>query len=74
MKKSKRIFALICAIVLIGMYISTLIFAFIDRSASLGLLKASIAATIVLPVMLYAYTLLYRLIKKQDTEDTDPKE
>ena len=44
MKKSKRILALIGAILLICLYGSTLIFAFVDRSASLGLLKASIAA------------------------------
>ena len=71
MKKSKRILALIGAILLISLYGSTLIFAFVDRSASLGLLKASIAATILLPVLLYAYTLVYRLSQKKKPDDSD---
>ena len=40
MKKIKRFAALICAILLFLMYVSTLVFAFIDKSRSLGLLKA----------------------------------
>jgi len=69
MKKGKRILAIIGVILLVGMYASTLIFALIDRSASLGLVKASIACTIVVPVLIYAYTLVYKLIKdKNDGE------
>ena len=45
MKKFKRFAALICAILLFLMYVSTLVFAFIDKSRSLGLLKASVACT-----------------------------
>ena len=66
MKKGKRILALIGAIALIFMYISTLVFAFIDPDASGGLLKASIACTVILPVLLYAYSLVYRLTKKNN--------
>ena len=64
MKKGKRILALTGAIALVLMYISTLVFAFIDPDASGGLLKASIACTVILPVLLYAYSLVYRLTKK----------
>lgn len=66
MKKGKRIFALIGAIALVLMYISTLVFALIDPSVSGGLLKASIACTVILPVLLYAYSLVYRLSKKNN--------
>ncbi len=66
MKKSKRIFALIIAILLILLYVSTLIFALIDHPVCNELLKISVAATIVLPVLLYAYTLFCRLIHKDD--------
>ena len=66
MKKGKRIFALIGAIALVLMYISTLVFALIDTSVSGGLLKASIACTVILPVLLYAYSLVYRLSKKNN--------
>lgn len=63
--KIRRILALIGAVLLFGMYAATLLFAFIDHSASQGLLKASIACTIILPVLLYAYTLVYRITRKK---------
>lgn len=68
MKKFKRTLALIGAVLLIALYISTFVFALFDHSASLGLLKASIACTILLPVLLYAYTLVYKISKKDDDE------
>ncbi len=72
MKKTRRILAILGVILLAGMYVSTLVFAFIDHSRSLGLLKTSIALTILVPVLLYAYTLIFRLTKKDDP-DSDPK-
>ena len=68
MKKTKRILAVLGIILLITMYASTLIFALIDHSASLGLLKASISCTIFVPVLLYAYTLFYRLLHRNDED------
>lgn len=74
MKKSKRIFALAGAILLVCLYASTLIFALIDSPLFSDLLKISIAATIFLPVVLYAYTLIYRLARRNSTDDdTDKK-
>lgn len=70
MKKLKRIFALIGALLLVALYVSTLVFALIDRPESLGLLKASIACTILLPVLLYAIILVYKLIGKDDDSDS----
>lgn len=63
MKKFKRIFALIGAIILVALYVSTLVFALMDNPYSDGLLKASIACTILLPVLLYAITLVYKHMK-----------
>lgn len=71
MRKSKRIFALSGAILLFCLYGSTLFFAFFDRSASADLLKVSIAATIFLPVLLYAYGLIYRLSQNKKPDDSD---
>ncbi|MEG0228763.1 MAG: hypothetical protein RR446_07810 [Lachnospiraceae bacterium] len=71
MKKTKRTLAFIGVILLVGLYVSTLIFAFVDRSASLGLLKVSVALTILVPVLLYAYTLIYKLTKKEDDTSED---
>ena len=76
MKKSKRIMALIGAILLVLLYVSTLIFAFIDSVVSqkllmIMLLMAAIAATILLPVLLYIYTLFSRT---SHTDDSDSNE
>lgn len=66
MKKGRRILALTGAVLLFGMYASTLVFALTDHSSTMGLLKASIACTIILPVLLYAYTLVYKIAKGSD--------
>lgn len=66
MKKYKRSLALLGAVLLILLYVSTFLFALFDHSASLGLLKASIACTILLPVLLYAYTLVYKASRKDE--------
>lgn len=71
MKKVKRILALVGAILLFGMYASTLVFALIDHSSTMGLLKASIACTIIRPVLLYAYTLVYKIAKGSDKPGDD---
>ena len=68
--KTKRILAAIGAFLLFAMYAGTLAFALIDHPAQ-DLLMASIACTIILPVLLYAYTLVYRLTRTNE-EDSDP--
>lgn len=71
MKKSKRILALLFAVLLFCLYGSTLVFALINSPAAGGLLKAAVAATILLPVLMYAYTLVYRLTHKDKPDDSD---
>lgn len=63
MKKVKRILAIIGVVLLAGLYLSTLIFAIIDSDDTMTLLKASIYSTIVVPVLIWAYGLVYRLLK-----------
>lgn len=69
MKKTKRIFALAASILLGLMYLSTLFFALSDNPNAVGLFKLSIACTIFVPVLLYAYTLFYKLSHKNDDND-----
>ena len=71
MKKSKRIMALIGAILLVLLYVSTLIFAFIDSVVSQKLLMAAIVATILLPVLLYIYTLFSRTSHADDSDSNE---
>lgn len=73
MKKVKRIMAAVGAVLLIALYCSTLFFALTDHSETMGLLKASIACTILLPVLLYAYTLVYKMLKGDDSDPSDSK-
>lgn len=71
MKKTKRILALIGVVLLVMMYACTLIFALVDHSQTMGLFKASVACTIIIPVLLYAYSLVYRVTRHdQDSDDT----
>ena len=63
--------ALIGAILLVLLYVSTLIFAFIDSVVSQKLLMAAIAATILLPELLYIYSLFSRT---SHTDDSDSNE
>lgn len=71
MKKTKRILAIAGVIILAAMYTCTLIFAFTDQSKSQWLIKSSLAATIILPVLLYAYTMVYKLIGKKDEKEEE---
>lgn len=69
MKKAKRILALAGAVLLVCMYACTLIFALMGSPASTGLFKASVAATILVPVLLYAYILVARLLKGSGSDE-----
>ncbi len=66
----KRIFSLLTAAVLIGLYVLTLIFALMQKPETTTLLMASVAATILVPITIYAYQRIYNLINKN--EKTDP--
>ncbi len=68
MKKIKRISALIGALLLAVLYLCTLIFALIDSPLAYDLFKASVGATILLPVVLYAMILTAKLLKNKDSE------
>ena len=54
MKKVKQVLAILLILILIGLYVSTLVFAIIGSERAMVWLKISIYATIVLPVLLWA--------------------
>lgn len=75
MKKSKRIAAMIGVILLISMYILTLVSAIIATKYAHSLFLASIFCTFAIPVTLYAYMLIYKLVhKKNDIKNLPPEE
>ena len=78
MKKTKRILAITGVFLLTCLYISTLVFALIGSPVSADLFKASISATIIIPVLLYGYILTARVLAgrgaDQDTDSQNPGE
>lgn len=68
-EKVKRILALLGVILLVGLYLATFILAFVDPTASKDWLKIAVAATLVIPVLLYGYLLVYRILNKNKKED-----
>lgn len=63
---AKQVMAIICIILLAGMYISTLVFAIIGGPLSTRLLKAAILSTIIIPIVAYFLMMFYRLTHKND--------
>lgn len=61
----KRILAIIGIVLLVGMYLSTLIFVLIDSELAFTLFKASVLLTIAVPCLLYAIILIYRALKRR---------
>ena len=68
MKKVKRILAMIGVVVLVLLYLSTLVFAMLGE-AYMNWLLAAIVATILVPVLIWAYGFIYRLIKGKPKEE-----
>lgn len=64
MKKVKQVLAIIGVIFLVSLYIITLIFAITDNSNTMRMFQASILATVIIPVLMWAYSFIYRLLKK----------
>lgn len=68
MKKAKRILALAGAILLALLYLSTLVFAFMGKEF-MNWLMTAVGASIMVPVLIWAYGFIYRLLKG-DTEES----
>lgn len=82
MKKAKRILALVGVILLISLYLITVICAVTDNSDTMRMFTASVVATVVIPVLLWVYTFIYRLLRDhygpdsrgEDSENDDAHE
>ena len=67
----KRIFAIIGVILLVSLYILTLVMALTDNTSTMRMLEASVLVTIIIPVLIWTYTFIYRLLNKKDDSDND---
>ena len=64
MKKIKQILAIIGIILLVGMYAVTIILALTDDPNTMNAFRASIYCTVIVPVLIWAYSFIYKLVKK----------
>ena len=74
MKKAKQILAIIGVILLVALYVTTLIFAITDNTGTMSMFVASVVATVVIPVLIWAYTFIFKLLKKHYSPDSDSDE
>ncbi len=66
MNKVKRISAIVGAVLIASMYLISLISAFFATEQAPGLFLASIFCTIVIPIMIYAFIMVYKLVHRND--------
>lgn len=69
MKKAKQVLALIGVVLLIGLYLATLYCALSSNENFMDLLLASVYATVIIPVLLWAYSFVYKLMKEHWKKD-----
>ena len=68
MKKIKQIAAVVMCVLLVGMYVASFVAAIFAKPQAHGLFMASVGMTIMIPLLLYAYTIIYRVIHPNNTE------
>ncbi len=69
MKKGKRILALAGVILLAGLYLATLVAAIFTTPAAKDFFRISLLATIIIPLIIYIYMLVYHLLSKNKQDD-----
>ncbi|MBO5198808.1 MAG: hypothetical protein J6B85_09875 [Lachnospiraceae bacterium] len=70
MKNGKRIAAIAGIAVLVLMYLLTLIAAITAKPYANGLFMASAVCTVIIPILLYGFIVIYKLVHKEDDENT----
>lgn len=73
MKKTKRILALIGATLLLLMYVAAFIVTILDHTSDMRYWKAAMVATVIIPVLIWAYSFVYKLIKGSDDDEKNDK-
>lgn len=69
MKKGKRIAALIGVALLIGLYLMTFISSFMAKPYAGGLFMASLFCTVVVPILIYGFLIIYKQVHKGEGEE-----
>ena len=62
---AKQILAIIAIVILVGLYLSTLVFALMSSPIADTLLKMSLLSTLGVPIVLYLLLMFFRLTKRE---------
>ncbi|NLL93434.1 MAG: hypothetical protein GX225_04785 [Clostridiales bacterium] len=62
-KKIKQIAAIACVVLLVGLYVWSLVAAILSRPEADGMFRAAITCTFFIPVMIYVYTLMAKVLR-----------
>lgn len=73
MQKLKRILAWIGILVLGGLYLTTFVASIFQSEFSANLFMASLYCTAIVPIMLYGCMLVYKMLKKNNSNDSEEK-
>lgn len=71
MKQVRRMLAILGIAVLVLMYLITLYCAVFDTSRSMIMFKASVMCTILVPILIWGYTVIYRLAKGRHEQELE---
>lgn len=71
MKNAKRILAIAAIVLLLGMYLLTFIFALGKSETAGAFFRASLAMTIIVPILLYAFLLVAKVIRPSKSSMID---
>lgn len=63
MKKVNQILAIIGIVLLVSLYVITLVLALTDDPNTMTVFRASLYCTFLIPVLIWAYTFIYKLLK-----------
>lgn len=71
MKNAKRYLALAGVVLLVGLYVLALVFAFIKSPVANMLFRAAFISTFIIPIFIYANMLVYRYLEQRRDRDKD---
>lgn len=69
MSKTKRIAAIIGIVLILSMYLISFLSAIFATEYSHGLFMASIFCTIIIPLMIYMYIAVYKIVHRKDESE-----
>lgn len=69
--KYKRWLAALAVLLILALYASTLVFAMMDSPLAQSLLMASMFCTVVVPAVLYGYSVIIKYTKDKNKKDRD---